>query len=349
VLPLSTIMLRVLACSLVAGLASAASFSYPIVGTYFPNWAQYRPSPFTFTPSSLSSIISKVNVIWYAFAYFCPDSSMVQPYWVTQLGLCQGKQPFQLTYVEQNDPSYYSQLVAMKSQNSNLKVILSVGGWNFPSNFFSVMVASSANRQTFINSCLSYMQQYRLDGIDLDWEYPCSPARTDPVEITCTDFQTTQDAGGGSCSSDKANLLELVKEMRTAFGSNYLITIAGQADMAKVNAGFDVVGMSQYVDLWNLMTYDFTVSDIPDSSYTAPNQPLYAPKSAQQVSQLSTSQTILGYINLGVDPKKIKCRHCFLWSLLVRTRCVGNQLAKVWVECSSGRNVLWSFCEHLRW
>ena len=53
-----------------------------MTGTYFPNWAQYRQGEYAFKPSSLQPVINKLDIIWYAFAYFCPDSNMIQPYWM---------------------------------------------------------------------------------------------------------------------------------------------------------------------------------------------------------------------------------------------------------------------------
>ena len=138
----------------------------------FPNWAQYRQSPATYTPTQLESIIDTINVLWYGFAYFCPNSSMVQPYWVTDLNLCQGKQAFDVVSIEPKDPQFYQQIVAMKSKNKDLKVILSIGGWNFPSNFWSGMVSTEASRSHFISSTKAFLQQYGFDGVDLDWEFP---------------------------------------------------------------------------------------------------------------------------------------------------------------------------------
>lgn len=100
--------------------------------------------------------------------------------------------------------------------------------------------------------------QYGFDGVDLDWEYPCSPPRQDPIKFTCDDFKTTDDAGG-NCPADTANFLLLVQDLRKAFGTSKLITVASQAG-AKNWEDFDLKSMSQYIDYYNLMTYGTSFS-----------------------------------------------------------------------------------------
>ena len=158
-----------------------------------------------------------VDQIMYGFAYFCPKSNGWDSYWYSDD--CGSKQPFELVGPEPTDEQgEYAAIVALKKDNPDMQVLLSVGGWNFPSAYFSEMASTADNRAAFIASCQDYMDTYGFDGIDLDWEYPGSDARTDPVKMTCESFKTTTDKGGDA-ANDGANLLALVKEMRAAFGS----------------------------------------------------------------------------------------------------------------------------------
>ena len=208
-------------------LCSCTLSSGKLFGAYFANWAQYHSSPYSYVPSDLAPLVPSLDRIFYSFAYF--DNS------------------FQLYNPEPKDPTFYSEIVAFKSQNPNLRVILSVGGWNFPSALFSQMASTATNRQAFINSALAYMAKYGFDGIDIDWEFPCSPARTDWIKMSNTWFKPINDAGG-RCPGDVDNLLLLVKEMRAAFGTK-LITISSQAGPKNYNL-WHLKEMDQYVDAW---------------------------------------------------------------------------------------------------
>ena len=295
---MALVFLFLIFISLLSLVLSSNIFPNPTISTYFPNWAQYNPNPYTFTPAKLSPIINEINVINYAFAYFCPSSSMIQPYWVNPpYSVCNGKQPFQITNIEYNDEQMYKEIINYKKTNPNLKVFISVGGWNFPSNFYSTMVSNVEYRTTFINSVVAYLNKYGFDGLDIDWEYPNSPSRTNEIEISCNDFKSEVDQGGNI--NDKQGLLLLVKELRLAFNNTYLLTVATQADMNKANMGFNITEMSKYIDAWNLMSYDYTVSTDPGAYQTAPNECLYNP-GVGQLPNDSVSTTIDGYITAGI-------------------------------------------------
>jgi chitinase len=101
------------------------------------------------------------------------------------------------------------------------------------------VAGSYENRQTFINSVVKYLQDYHLDGIDLDWEYPGASDR-------------------GGRSQDATNYVTLLAEMREAFdrenpGWEISATIPTSYWYLR---GFDVKGMQKYLDYFNLMSYD---------------------------------------------------------------------------------------------
>jgi hypothetical protein len=54
---------------------------------------------------------------------------------------------------------------------NGVKAMISVGGGG-GGNGFAGIVTSSANINNFVNSMLSFCNQYGLDGVDIDWEYP---------------------------------------------------------------------------------------------------------------------------------------------------------------------------------
>lgn len=65
---------------------------------------------------------------------------------------------------------YLRALVKLKEQKPDLKVLLSIGGWD--SDGFCYMAQTKEGRAEFIDSCKEIIDSYQLDGIDIDWEYP---------------------------------------------------------------------------------------------------------------------------------------------------------------------------------
>jgi len=72
----------------------------------------------------------------------------------------------------------------LKQLHPNLKILLSVGGWNPPTNnnAFQSASASAASRQAFVSSCINTFIKGNFasgltvpnlfDGFDIDWEFP---------------------------------------------------------------------------------------------------------------------------------------------------------------------------------
>lgn len=110
----------------------------------------------------------------------------------------------------------YADFVALKNKNPKLKTLVAIGGWNDSHNGtkYSDMVASAENRAIFVSSVVDFIKQYNFDGLDLDWEHPMS-------------------------STDKEGYSQLLRELRTAFGSKYLLTAAVAANQTIIDLGND--------------------------------------------------------------------------------------------------------------
>ncbi|MFC6087842.1 glycosyl hydrolase family 18 protein [Saccharothrix lopnurensis] len=70
------------------------------------------------------------------------------------------------------DPGKLTSLVNLAHANG-VRVSLAIGGWNDGNDSaFEALAANASSRTTFVNSVVSAVNQYNLDGVDIDWEYP---------------------------------------------------------------------------------------------------------------------------------------------------------------------------------
>ncbi|MBK1792491.1 glycosyl hydrolase family 18 protein [Persicirhabdus sediminis] len=152
--------------------------------------------------------------------------------WVNETLGTSGSFPLQGT--DPNGPKGLLELC----QEKGVKCMASIGGWSM-SKHFPEMAADETMRAKFIADCVELIDM-GFDGIDIDWEYP--------GEFSGMNFI-------GS-NADYENFAILMEEIRAAIGPDKLITAAFAAQGNKL-AGFDWPRLSQSMDYFNMMTYDF--------------------------------------------------------------------------------------------
>jgi len=143
----------------------------------------------------------------------------------------------------------FHQLQLLKQAHPELKVVLSVGGWTW-STQFSTVALTAASRTHFAQSCVAMINQYGFDGLDVDWEYP---------------------GGGGLAAGrpeDTQNFTLLLAALRAELGAK-LLTIAAPAG-AKQIAKLEIAKLAAIVDWVNVMTYDFHGSFEMQTNFGAP-------------------------------------------------------------------------------
>lgn len=183
------------------------------------------------------------------------------------------------------DTDIVDQLLALKKNNTNLKLLLSVVSFSTSSDAFATMVSTEANRKMFVESVTRVLEVYSLDGIDLDWEFPAWPETRDVIQ--------------------RDQFTELLKEMRTSFGSKFMISVAVAAPYVISDRAYDVPSMALYVDFVNLMCYDYHayVWYLP---FAGPNSPLFSSSiDVGYGTTLNTNYTVHYWIDRGMPRSKI--------------------------------------------
>lgn len=180
----------------------------------------------------------------------------------------------------------FNQLRKLKAKYPHIKVLWSFGGWTWSGGFGQ----AAANPTAFAQSCYDLVEDPRwadvFDGIDLDWEYP--------------------NACGLSCdTSGPAAFKNMMQAMRAKFGTNNLVTAAVTADASsggKIDAA-DYGGAAQYVNWYNVMTYDFFGAWAAQGP-TAPHSPLTSYPGIPQAG-FNSAEAIAKFKAKGVPSSKL--------------------------------------------
>ena len=187
------------------------------------------------------------------------------------------------------DEENFKILNQTKERNPKLKLLISVGGWTW-SGQFSDMVLSEKSRKKFIDSSIRFIERHKLDGIDLDWEYP-----------------NLVGYGNIYRPEDTKNFTFLLKEFRDAldeFGKkdhkHYLLTIAAGA-FDDYLANTEMGKVQEYLDFVNIMAYDQYEAEA--DSITGHHAPLFT--NPRNPKNNSADASIQKFMQAGVPVEKI--------------------------------------------
>ena len=139
-------------------------------------------------------------------------------------------------------PRYLREMVNLKSQKPELQVVAAIGGWG--ADGFSDAALTPSSRYNFARQVNKLINQYGLDGIDLDWEYPGTSA-----------------SGIKSRDEDKENFTLLLTAIRDVIGDEKWLSVAGVGDTASINRSYELDKIAPLINYFNLMSYDFTAGE----------------------------------------------------------------------------------------
>ncbi|MDR2808195.1 MAG: hypothetical protein LBB43_04210 [Spirochaetaceae bacterium] len=182
----------------------------------------------------------------------------------------------------------WKQSAKLKEIWPHLRQNLSIGGWGAE---FSDTAHDPDARAAFIANLCGYLEQYDLDGADIDWEYPVGPDWGQEIK---------------SRPEDRDNYLALLAELRAAMnvlgektGKRYSLSACVPAGAWWLTKN-DAIAAAKIVDNLKLMAYDYYGGWSASTGHIAnlhtnPADP----------GERSTAQVLDIYLNAGVPAEKI--------------------------------------------
>ncbi|CAG5080888.1 Oidioi.mRNA.OKI2018_I69.PAR.g9729.t1.cds [Oikopleura dioica] len=248
---------------------------------YYTNWSQYRPGSGKFLPEDIDPNLCTHLV--FSFAKMCNSAAG----WT----LC----PYEWNDMDETwADGLYTRMRNLKNQNSSLKVLLAVGGWNHGSTGFVEMASSTANIDAFITNSMAFVNNIGYDGLDLDWEYP---AKTTVDSSPPADYQNFQTLCERYRARINANQPGFILTAAVGIGQDKIFTIDGAVP------SYNVSHLSNNLDMIHLMAYDIH-GHWEDA--TGHHAMAYTKESDDRLGYTDSIDWIIyNWIDQGADPKKL--------------------------------------------
>ena len=189
--------------------------------------------------------------------------------------------------------NFWDEYDAIKKRTPELKMHLSVGGWD--ADGFSQMASSKESRTIFIKNLMDIAIEKGFEGVDIDWEFPVLPSSTFEIGI-----KTSKDDGKNYFLL-MSELHDKLAEYEKASGKHIALSSAVPS-LPWYTAQLDMKELAKYVDSIKLMSYDLYG---PWNSQTGHHAGLYQNPANKDPDGWSIDQAVKLFEEAGMPREKI--------------------------------------------
>ncbi|XP_064455066.1 uncharacterized protein LOC135366324 [Ornithodoros turicata] len=191
----------------------------PVV-CYYHGWATTRHSPMNYNIEDIpGDLCTHVNLAYVGIDMDNLDIKSIIPSY-------------------KNNTERYRDFGALKNKFLILETMISIGGWDHGGGPFSFVAADASRRQTFANNVLKFLQEYKLDGVDLDWRFPVKESR-------------------GGDPEDEENYVQLLRVFHNTLRTKgYTVTATVPITPFYLDDAYNIQEMVKYIDWFNVLGFD---------------------------------------------------------------------------------------------
>ncbi|CAG9797990.1 unnamed protein product [Chironomus riparius] len=143
---------------------------------------------------------------------------------------------------DDNGLNGYKKFTDLKKSHPQLRMLLSVGGWNEGVKNYSNLASNETLRKNFAAQSATFLKEFGFDGLNFYWDFPGDTRR-------------------GGTAADKENLSHLLREISEVYRQQnlYLSATLRTKDWI-VSSAYDIEEVSKHVDAIYMITFEYASS-----------------------------------------------------------------------------------------
>ncbi len=282
------------------------------VGGWFEEWGTYYANS-NVADLQNSGVVNSLTDVIYAFAKPASNGSNVVCALADSYADYQKAVPQVPGATAATSPllGNFGALLQLKQLHPNLKILISIGGWNPPTynQLFDTASSTAANRQAFVSSCINMFIQGNIasgvnapnlfDGFDIDWEFP-NASETNNFTALLTEFRNELN----TLSTTTGKSYQLIADLAAGPST------PGAAEFSGNDGGYDTINIaavSQELDYLNVDGYNYAgdwsnATNDASSLFDEGQDPLYGTSSTKGCNYIDC--TVQYYLSHGAPAAK---------------------------------------------